>query len=424
MEYLGHEYVEIAGIKWATMNIGANSVTDTGLYFQWGDTQGYTASQCGSGEGQKYFDWADYKYGNGTSSPSASEMTKYNSTDGKTVLEASDDAAQTAWDGAWRMPTEADFNNLLENTTHEWVENFQGSGVNGRLFTSKTDTSKTLFFPACGNCSNGSVSGGGSNGSYWSSSLNSSNVVFGVVVNGRNLSFNIENCLVYYGNRYCGFSVRGVFTGELKEPEDLTEEELSYSSNAAAIYKENQYTFPVLTNTHNLELSFNSSNTNVATISSNGTVSIVGNGTTTISATFAGNDDYNAKTISYTLTVDIKKYLDYEGLKTFKQKLDEDKDDINNSIQNINNKIDSLQVVNVETVTTNINSQCHITGSENSGKIEYILYTNGGDSDFIITVPTTYVTPSGSDLILTCKQSGYCEVSYINANGIIYARGL
>ena len=29
----GHDYVEIGGIKWATMNIGANSVTDTGLYF-------------------------------------------------------------------------------------------------------------------------------------------------------------------------------------------------------------------------------------------------------------------------------------------------------------------------------------------------------------------------------------------------------
>ena len=91
--YGGHEYVEIGGIKWATMNIGANSVTDYGLYFQWGDTQGYTASQVGSGEGQKYFGWADYKYGNGTSSPDATGMTKYNATDGLTTLEAVDDAA-------------------------------------------------------------------------------------------------------------------------------------------------------------------------------------------------------------------------------------------------------------------------------------------------------------------------------------------
>ena len=34
----GHDYVEIGGIKWATVNIGAESATDTGIYFQWGDT--------------------------------------------------------------------------------------------------------------------------------------------------------------------------------------------------------------------------------------------------------------------------------------------------------------------------------------------------------------------------------------------------
>ena len=83
--YAGHDYVEIGGLKWATMNVGATNITDYGLYFQWGDTQGYTAAQCGSGEGKKYFNWADYKYGNGTSSPGATGMTKYKSSDGKTV---------------------------------------------------------------------------------------------------------------------------------------------------------------------------------------------------------------------------------------------------------------------------------------------------------------------------------------------------
>jgi len=86
-QYVGHEYVEIGGLKWATMNVGATSIIDTGLYFAWGDTSGYTASQVGSGEGQKYFGWADYKYGNGTSSPGTTGMTKYNSTDGLTTLE-------------------------------------------------------------------------------------------------------------------------------------------------------------------------------------------------------------------------------------------------------------------------------------------------------------------------------------------------
>lgn len=206
--------------------------------------------------------------------------------------------------------------------------------------------------------------------------------------------------------------------------EDLTREELNYSSNAAVVYEENKYTLPVLTNVHNLELTYNSSNTNVATINSSGIVSIVGNGTTAISATFDGNDDYNAKTISYILIVDIKKYLDYKGLETFKQQLDTIHTAINNSIENLGTRVDELQVINVQTITTNINAECHITGNKNSGKIEYVLYTNNSGSDKIITIPTTYRTPTGSNIILTCKSTGYCEVSFINANGTIYARGL
>ena len=191
-----HDFVEIGGVKWATMNVGANSVTDTGLYFQWGDTQGYTADQVGDGEGLKYFDWEDYKYAeldpsgsNGSGSGSGSgggtyKMTKYNETDGKTVLEASDDAvtADTAW-----------------------TADYQGSGVNGLLCTDKTDSSKVLFFPACGDCYNGSVANVGSIGYYWSSSLSS------IVQNASNLRFGDGFFWVDSSNsRFLGYLVRGV----------------------------------------------------------------------------------------------------------------------------------------------------------------------------------------------------------------------
>jgi hypothetical protein len=43
--------VPIGGVAWRTRNIGAEDVIDTGLYFAWGETQGYTASQVGSGSG-------------------------------------------------------------------------------------------------------------------------------------------------------------------------------------------------------------------------------------------------------------------------------------------------------------------------------------------------------------------------------------
>jgi hypothetical protein len=91
------------------MNIGASSETDTGLYFQWGDTDGYSSSQVGSGSKQKSFKWADYKYGNGTNSPGASGMSKYNSKDGKKTLEDADDASKTILKGSWRLPTQGEF---------------------------------------------------------------------------------------------------------------------------------------------------------------------------------------------------------------------------------------------------------------------------------------------------------------------------
>lgn len=201
--YNGHEYVEIGGLKWATMNIGASQPSDYGLYFAWGDTQGYTAEQVGSGEGQKYFGWADYKYGNGTSSPGATGMTKYNATDGKTVLEASDDAAVANWGGSWRMPTTAEFQALGAAVNTAWT---QVNNVYGILCTDKTDSSKTLFFPAAGYCFDGSVGSVGGGGIYWSSSLrtNSRQIAYSLYFYSYGAYWDSSN------NRYCGYAVRPV----------------------------------------------------------------------------------------------------------------------------------------------------------------------------------------------------------------------
>lgn len=165
-----HDYVEIGGVKWATMNVGANSITDYGLYFQWGDTQGYTAEQVGRGESQKYFGWPDYKYCNGT----YSGMTKYNAKDNKTILEASDDAVQSAWGGSWRMPTTEEFQALGNAVNAVWTTNYNDSGINGLLCTDKTDSSKTLFFPSASFCAGAEIGSIGFSGHYWSSSRNSS----------------------------------------------------------------------------------------------------------------------------------------------------------------------------------------------------------------------------------------------------------
>ena len=194
--YNGHEYVEIGGLKWATMNIGASQPSDCGLYFAWGDTQGYTAEQVGRDEGQRYFGWADYKYGDGT------RMTKYNETDGKTILEPSDDAAAANWGGSWRMPTKAEFQALSAAVNTAWT---QVNNVYGMLCTDKEDSSKTLFFPAAGGCSDGSVNVVGNNGNYWSSSLDTNNRQ-----KAYNLNFGSYGAYWVSNSRYFGFAVRPV----------------------------------------------------------------------------------------------------------------------------------------------------------------------------------------------------------------------
>ena len=164
------EYVEIGGVKWATKNLGANSVTDYGLYFQWGDTSGYTASQVGTGSGQKSFLWPDYKYWTPVSCGGSSGLTKYNTTDNIRKLETIDDAASVSLGGNWRMPTEAEFVALGNAVNTAWTADYQGSGVAGVVCTDKTDSSKVLFFPATGALLNNSTDHIGQYGYYWTSS--------------------------------------------------------------------------------------------------------------------------------------------------------------------------------------------------------------------------------------------------------------
>lgn len=197
-----HDYVEIGGKKWATMNIGANSVTDNGLYFAWAETTGYTADQVtGSSLPHKDFQESDNVYYEDGS------YTKYNSTGGLVTLEPGDDAVNAAWGGSWRMPTVSEWQALGEAVNAAWTADYQGSGVAGLVLTDKTDSSKVLFFPAAGSCSYGSVGLVGSDGYYWSSSLNAD---YGED-SAYDMNFDRYNVNWDYNNyRYYGFSVRGV----------------------------------------------------------------------------------------------------------------------------------------------------------------------------------------------------------------------
>lgn len=80
---------------------------------------------------------------------------------------------------------------------------------------------------------------------------------------------------------------------------------MSFNPSAATATLNEDFTEPTLTtNPANLNVTYSSSDTNVATVNeTSGEVTLVAAGSTTITATFAGNDTYNGNSASYTLTV-------------------------------------------------------------------------------------------------------------------------
>ena len=165
----GHAYVDLglpSGTLWAKMNVGATSETDYGLYFSWGETQGYPDAST------KAFNWDDYKYGVYNFQDGNKGMTKYNKTDNKVILDAEDDAVAVNMGGEWHMPIKEQCEELLntEYVTNEWIENYNNSGIKGRLFTSVSN-GNTLFIPTAGFNESSRSNAVGSAGFVWLSSL-------------------------------------------------------------------------------------------------------------------------------------------------------------------------------------------------------------------------------------------------------------
>ena len=81
---------------------------------------------------------------------------------------------------------------------------------------------------------------------------------------------------------------------------------ITWSANACTVTygKTDTYQFPTLSNPGGQSITYSSSNKEVATISEDGTVTIVAEGETTITASAEANSAYEAGSASYTLTVE------------------------------------------------------------------------------------------------------------------------
>lgn len=99
-----------SGLLWAKYNMGATEPTDRGNYYAWGET---STKKKYNGSSYKYFKTDDYD--------SVKKIYKYNEGDGKEVLDLEDDAARANLGVGYRIPTKADWEELLDDCKWEAV---------------------------------------------------------------------------------------------------------------------------------------------------------------------------------------------------------------------------------------------------------------------------------------------------------------
>ncbi len=174
----GHEYVDLGlSVKWATCNVGADSPSEYGNYYAWGETK------------------------------TKSEYTEENSVTykkkrmGSIAGDPQYDAATANWGSPWRMPTAEEIDELIHKCKWEWTTQ---DGVKGYKITGPNGNS--IFFPAAGWRYWMPSMTVGESGYYWGATPYE-----GGVSCACTLSFNGNYFYKYWnGNRYDGQTVRPV----------------------------------------------------------------------------------------------------------------------------------------------------------------------------------------------------------------------
>lgn len=169
-----------SGTLWACCNIGANTPEGFGNYYAWAET-----------ETKALFSKDTYRWK--SDSPAL--------TTGREIAGTEYDAARVNWGTPWCMPTSAQIEELIDNTTSEWTTQ---NGVAGRKFIGKNGG--TIFLPATGLSLQGNE-GVGKKGCYWSSSTDVRDINSRYYL--RFESWRPELASLYC-NSYYGMSVRPV----------------------------------------------------------------------------------------------------------------------------------------------------------------------------------------------------------------------
>lgn len=131
-------------VQWANINLGATSPTDAGWLVGWGDVTGLNVS--------KNLKWYPVAQPTGD------------------IVGFGNDIIKKYWStetDVWRLPTDEELQELINNCTWEWVDGQDGTGFN------VTGTNgNSIFLPAAGSRDGEAVSGVGTALNYWCGTLN------------------------------------------------------------------------------------------------------------------------------------------------------------------------------------------------------------------------------------------------------------
>lgn len=278
------EYVDLglpSGTLWATCNIGASTPFEYGDYFAWGET-----------EPKDDYSWSTYKHCMGLDNT----ITKYCAesdygyngfTDELTELLPEDDAATVNWGSSWQIPSLDQWQELTNNnyTTTIWPTQ---NGMSGYMILSKSNAN-FIFLPAAGRRKDTSLNRVGEYGYYWSRLLDSYSP------SAHDLYFYSSYVSRYSDDyRYYGYTVRPVHVPIPPTPTPVTGITLSQTSLSLSIGASQTLTATILpANATNKDVTWSSSDSNIATVNKTGKVTAKASGSCII--TCAAQDGSGVK---------------------------------------------------------------------------------------------------------------------------------
>lgn len=205
-------------VFWATCNICESGFVSSpekyGDVYAWGETETHYSSKDPLiwKDGKTGYNFASYKWYDASTKTYTKYVTSryFGTLDYKSVLEPQDDVAHVKLGGSWRMPTNQEWIELLNNCTWTWVTNYNGTGVNGRLVTSNIN-GNSIFLPAASGCwDEYNFNGYNEGGVYWSSSLDYNNPHSAYIVGFGPGGVNRTDIVRYSDYRCYGWSIRPV----------------------------------------------------------------------------------------------------------------------------------------------------------------------------------------------------------------------